>query len=366
MPRDPPGRRLPAGDPSATTLDVDALRVSPPGRLGEVFVKNGGLGIVEGALDSAACDAVRDRCQRILAEMLRIDGQRHGNRGAGRYSMGAAAASGQQLHQAEWALLLTDPVLDALDSVYGEGGYVLSGGGGEIVLGGIDEGQDLHADISKQPPSCDAKERPPLMVVNFAVHDIWEDHGPTRLCPGRGRPMDRARPMRQDAEPPEMWRSTLAPMRAGSCVVRDARIWHGGTPNRRSYPRYLPNLEFFSKEYFESVRASDFQGRFGGTLPHEVFEMLSKRAQRVACGVLASVPPPVGLKRNFVRPQGRIFRELLLAKLARVPIGGEFTFAGNGFECHLALDIVQSLGTFRATLAAAGGPRRVVATRMSV
>ena len=48
--------------------------------------------------------------------------------------LGALAASGQQLHHPEWTSLLCDRVLDVLDAIYGVDGYVLCGGGGELVL----------------------------------------------------------------------------------------------------------------------------------------------------------------------------------------------------------------------------------------
>ena len=91
--------------------------------------------------------------------------------------------------------------------------------GGEVVLGGVQEYQDLHADVTRQPPWCDKQQRPPLTVVNFAVHDIAEDHGSTRIWPVHGRPRATDRPMQREPEPREILRSTLAPMRKGSCVV---------------------------------------------------------------------------------------------------------------------------------------------------
>merc|ERR1711971_339096 len=104
------------------------------------------------------------------------------------------------------------------------------------------------------------QQRPPVITVNFAVHNINEDHGPTGIWPRRGRPRDDVRPMPHTEEPQEILRSTLAPMLRGACVIRDSRIWHGGTPNSKSMPRFLPNLEFFSREYAD---ANDFQGGKG-------------------------------------------------------------------------------------------------------
>jgi len=304
-----------------------------------------GFAILHGALSPDACASVLRRCMAITDEMLSVDVRRQGNRGCGRYSMGSAAASGQQLHHAEWALLLSDAVLDALDGVFGQDGYVLRGGGGEVVLGGVREYQDLHADVSRVPIPCDTQLRPPVVVVNFAVHPINEDHGPTRIWPAHGRPRHAERPVRQDAEPRSVLRSTLAPLPLGSCVVRDARIWHGGTPNYRDCPRYLPNLEFFSREYADHIDAVGGRGRFNRkTMTAEVFGLLSRRAQRVAQGLVTADDVPRGIKCNFVRLQGSAFREDVLAKLAALQIGDTFSHSGNGYECHQVRELGESQG----------------------
>jgi len=187
-----------------------------------------GFFILHNALMEEACDAMLKRCRQIVGDVLEADAKCHGNRGGGRYSMGAIAASGQQLHCTEWASLLSDPVLDALDSIYGRGGYVLRGGGGEVVLGNVDEYQDLHADVSRQPDFCNSIERPPVTVVNFAIHPIAEDHGPTRILPARGRPRDTERPMKVDDESTDSLWSTLAPLPRGGAWFVTPRSGMGG------------------------------------------------------------------------------------------------------------------------------------------
>lgn len=323
-----------------------------------------GFAIVQDALSAESCSDVLYRCMAVTEEMLSIDVKRHGNRGGGRYSMGSAAANGQQLHNAGWALLLSDAVLDALDSIYGQGGYVLRGGGGEVVLGGVDEYQDLHADISRVPPSCDTQLRPPMIVVNYAVHNINEDHGPTRIWPAHGRPRLSERPMRQDTEPRDVLLSTLAPLPLGSCVVRDARIWHGGTPNYREYPRYLPNLEFVSREYAEHLDAEGKASRFHRrTMTAAVFSLLSPRAQRVAEALVTHDDVPQGILPHFVRPQGKVFREQILARLSALQIGGTFWHSGNGRECHEIREVGESHG-FACQLTRRGPAFSVSVTRV--
>lgn len=80
-----------------------------------------GFALLRSAGNEEGCKAAQERVAQILAQMLAFDGLRVGSRGPGRYSMGAASRSGQQLHHHEWALLMTDSVLDALDSIYGAG-----------------------------------------------------------------------------------------------------------------------------------------------------------------------------------------------------------------------------------------------------
>lgn len=335
--------KLPSEDARASTLGVDYYFGSPSDA--STSIADHGFILLSSVLHEDTCKAMLLRCASILESMLTIDTLHHGNRGFGRYSMGAAAASGQQLHHVEWASLLTDPVLDALDNIYGKDGYVLAGGGGEIVLGEVDEYQDLHADVSRMPFTCDTLHRPPVTVVNFCVHSVGEDHGPTRIWPKRGSPRDRERPMRQDAEPPAILRSTLAPMSMGCCVVRDARIWHGGTPNFRSYPRYLPNIEFFSREYWEHISAQNEAGRFNRrTMTLDVFQHLPPRAQSLAAHLVTTELVPAGITPKFVKPQGKVFRDQICKQLNALQVGELFTFTGNGFQCHQVRELCEARG----------------------
>ena len=338
-------QKLPADHEHASTLDLAPHFAATPSEVAAMVVSQG-FALLRNVLSDEACASVLQRCMVVTDEMLSIDTNRHGNRGRGRYSMGGASKSGQQFHNAEWALLATDSVLDAVESIYGVDGYVLRGGGGEIVLGNVDEYQDLHADVSRVPLACDTQARPPFLVVNFALHHIGEDHGPTRIWPRRGRPRDSKRPVRQDLEPRSILRSTLAPVPQGACTIRDPRIWHGGTPNYRSYPRYLPNLEFLSQEYYDYLcggRAGE--SRFNRpTMTPEVFALLSPRAQHAARSLVSSAAIPRGIKPNFVRAQGNVSREQILSNLLPLQVGDVYTFSGNGHECHQVKDLAEARG----------------------
>ena len=100
-------------------------------------------------------------------------------------------------------------------------------------------------------------------------------------------------------------------------------------------PRYLPNLEFFSKEYADChdarKRTGKRKSRFdGGSMPMCVYSRLSPRAKAVAVDVMTTNDVPDNLKANFVWPQGRILLELVEKKLASENV---YVHRGNGKEC---------------------------------
>jgi len=155
-------------------------------------------------------------------------------------------------------------------------------------------------------------------------------------------------------------------MPAGSCVVRDSRLWHGGTPNRRPYPRYLPNLEFFSIEYQRHLEETHHRGRFTAKcMPKEVFQLLSPRAKKVAADLVAldSSSVPRGVKANFVQPQGRALKEQLNKILNDLPIGGTYVFSGSSHQCYQAQDIVSGMPGFNACIAHQGRGMQVFCSR---
>jgi len=73
------------------------------------------------------------------------------------------------------------------------------------------------------------RPRPPLIVNAFwALTDFTSDNGATRMIPGTHRT--------SDAEPPDC-DPILAEMTAGSVVVYDGSLFHGGGANRSALPR---------------------------------------------------------------------------------------------------------------------------------
>jgi ectoine hydroxylase-related dioxygenase (phytanoyl-CoA dioxygenase family) len=108
--------------------------------------------------------------------------------------------------------------------------------------------------------------------VNFPLIDLTAENGPIRQIPGTHR--SRA-PIPRLADEPEWMRlSTICPLPAGSAIFRDARCWHGGTPNLSRDVRAMPNVEYFAP-WFRSealIRAMSF----------ERWRTLSEHAQRIS------------------------------------------------------------------------------------
>merc|ERR550514_200168 len=91
---------------------------------------------------------------------------------------------------------------------------------------------------------------PPKLAVNFAVQQIDSaDFGPMRIVPGRRVLTNHHMPPCFPDEEVDLRESKLFPMEPGTAVVRDLRVWHGGTPNVRAITRFLPNVEVVSEDY---------------------------------------------------------------------------------------------------------------------
>ena len=67
--------------------------------------------------------------------------------------------------------------------------------------------------------------------------------------------------------------STVAPVPAGSMMIRDVRAWHGGTPNFSDEVRAIPNLEFYAPWFREPIVPG---------ISDEAYQKLPYRAQQLA------------------------------------------------------------------------------------
>jgi len=116
-----------------------------------------------------------------------------------------------------------------------------------------------------------------VVHINFPLVDLTPENGPIRQIPGSHR--SRA-PIPTLADEPEWMRlSTVCPLPAGSAIIRDARCWHGGTPNLSREVRAMPNVEFMAP-WFRSealIRSMD----------HDMWRTLSPHAQRLSRYIVA-------------------------------------------------------------------------------
>lgn len=285
---------------------LEALAPEEAERAAHLFYRDGFV-LVRDALDASQLKRLREACDGVIAEMLALDPQRKGNRGARRYSFGGASLTGHQLHHAEWTMLLDlHTVTPILTAIFGSRDYIARGGGGDFCLPGATRYQPLHSDMGdrRMVRMQDGSERPfgafhdprgrlsyrdlpcPYVCCNFLLTNLTPLNGPTRQIPGTQHSHARI-PTLAD-EPEWMKLSTVCPASAGSVLMRDVRAWHGGTPNLSEDVRALPNAEFFAPWYREPMPRS---------LPRHLYDKLSPHAQHISRYIVAE--PGEQLKTGY-------------------------------------------------------------------
>ncbi len=102
--------------------------------------------------------------------------------------------------------------------------------------------QPLHADAAHLWPDVEVTHPPASLIVNIALVDITAENGSTELWPGTHL-LPNGGDRRVDPETEARRRTEVPPVRAntakGSLVIRDARLWHRGMPNRSSRIRHM-------------------------------------------------------------------------------------------------------------------------------
>ena len=271
-----------------------------------------GFTILADALDSRQVAEVLGECQRIGERVRHEDSAAVGNRGQGRYSFKSVAGpdtDGNLFHLEAWTRHLLDnsKVLDVLDKVFGPPGddgrssYVAYHAGGDFCLGSACGYQFMHSDwtvatrgtlgakSSRYNPLYSVTT-PPLICVNFLVQPLTRWNGAMRIVPwsqmvGYGS-LDPPN-LNDEYENTDWLASKLFPQMAGVALIRDVRVWHGGTPNSSGQTRYLPAIMFMSRAAFEWQHKGEDMVR---ALPNALFESISKRAQSLCTEIHASSP----------------------------------------------------------------------------
>lgn len=301
----PEHRNLVTGDPRCATWtrayddpDVEGLRLRMRERNGiaglevcgpdevertAMLFHRDGFVAVRDVLPDDQLERLRRGATEVIETLVEADPEGAVGGGAGglphRYSFGGTSASRHMFHRSEWCELIdmptTTPILEA---IFGSPNYIVYGAGGDLALPGAIEYQGLHSDnvwseLHDPLGGVSMRDLPvPSVHINFPLVDLTPENGPIRQIPGTHR--SRA-PIPGLAEEPEWMRfSTICPLPAGSAIIRDARCWHGGTPNLSRDVRAMPNVEYFAP-WFRSeaiVRSMSF----------ERWQNLSPQAQRIS------------------------------------------------------------------------------------
>jgi hypothetical protein len=237
-----------------------------------------GFVAVRNAVPPDQLERLRVGAAEVIEELVAADPQGAVGGGAGglphRYSFGGTSASRHMFHRPEWCELIdmptTTPILEA---IFGSPNYIAYGAGGDLALPGAIEYQGLHSDnvwseLHDPVGRVSMRDLPvPSVHINFPLIDLTAENGPIRQIPGTHR--SRA-PIPRLAEEPEWMRfSTVCPLPAGSAIIRDARCWHGGTPNLSHQVRAMPNVEYFAPWFrSEAIQRSMSFERWQTLTPH--------------------------------------------------------------------------------------------------
>ena len=279
---------------------IKGLEILGPGDLeyAVTLFRRDGFVVIADALNDEQTQMLASGCAEVAADIVALDENLNGNRGARRYSFGGSSLTRSQLHHPAWQMLLeVDVVFDLISMLFASEDFILRAASGDFCLPGATEYQPLHADTRDFK---DAKSTPfnsfidptgimslrdlpcPYICANFLPQDVTRINGPTRQIPGTQN--SRVRIPSLEDEPEWMRLSTVCPAPAGAVMIRDVRAWHGGTPNVSDAIRSIPNLEFYAPWFREPmVPGIDFAD----------YRKLSERAQKLVRFSVADSSEPL-------------------------------------------------------------------------
>ncbi|MEM7272450.1 MAG: phytanoyl-CoA dioxygenase family protein [Actinomycetota bacterium] len=276
------------GIPGLEVLEPDEVD-----RAAELFHRDGFVAI-RNALAPDHLAALRLAADEVVTSLKQADPEGSVGGGAGglphRYSFGGTSASRHMFHRPEWCGLIdlptTTPILTA---IFGSSDYAVYGAGGDLALPGAIEYQGLHSDnvwteLHDPVGGVSMRDLPvPVIHINFPLVDLTAENGPIRQIPGTHR--SRA-PIPALADEPEWMRlSTVCPLPAGSAIIRDARCWHGGTPNLSREVRAMPNVEYLAP-WFRSEALIR-------SMSYRMWQTLSPHARRLSRYIVCDRDEPV-------------------------------------------------------------------------
>eukprot|EP00928_Gymnodinium_smaydae_P048643 TRINITY_DN32542_c0_g1_i1.p1 TRINITY_DN32542_c0_g1~~TRINITY_DN32542_c0_g1_i1.p1 ORF type:complete len:509 (-),score=98.25 TRINITY_DN32542_c0_g1_i1:48-1526(-) len=274
-----------------------------------------GWAVLRQALSADEVSQLREASEAAASELIRRDPHGYGNRGPRRYSFGGASRTHHMVHEEAWARLLDNAAVSSvLQEAFG-GPFVVGGGGGDFVLGSTDTHQKLHVDL--QLADMYSRASPPAAIVaNFVVSSIGCDDGPTRFIPRtQASPLmlaematqreefSRSSSLEKEAAFLRSLGLTVVlgcPLEPGDVLLRDMRLWHGGTPNKGNATRLFPSAEFLSPWYAALTEGTDDHFAPRPALPRELWSQLSPSAREAARRLLG---PSGGSMETGIRDQ---------------------------------------------------------------
>ncbi|MEY2958824.1 MAG: hypothetical protein RLZZ01_1392 [Actinomycetota bacterium] len=293
-------------------------------RAASLFHRDGFVAVRD-AVPAEQLDRLRTAAAEVIEELVTADPEAAVGGGAGglphRYSFGGTSASRHMFHRAEWCELIDMPTTTPiLTEIFGSADYLVYGCGGDLAFPGAIEYQGLHSDnvwteLHDPVGGVSVRDLPvPVVHINFPLVDLTPENGPIRQIPGTHR--SRAPIPRLVDEPEWMRFSTVCPLPAGSAIIRDARCWHGGTPNLSREVRAMPNVEYFAPWFrSEALQRS---------MSHETWTTLSPHAQRISRYIVANPGEPV-VGAGFHHPRRAVREAQVTAELdAMGPAADEY------------------------------------------
>jgi len=267
-----------------------SMRVDPMKRAAERFEKDGFV-IIRGAVGEEKTERIRDICGKIFEKCLKSG--KGGNRGENRYSVSASRCL--KINDLANLLLNNEEVINTVRLIFKRGGrpefqndkpYVSRIGGDFCDKGAED--QELHSDMKKSRPLDKSENRKigelreemrkileiedqedreeerkevvremaelaihdkktPILCADFCLENFTD--GAIRMVkweemregdpPGREEEIDLI-------EKGKLKRIEIK-MERGDVLLRDIRVWHGGTRKLSEGCRFLPLIEFVNK-----------------------------------------------------------------------------------------------------------------------